>query len=269
MALFGIASSSDRRLRTFATALSIGALVVGFADAASPASADAIQPLGAFHHGEAVARDGDTWLTLWRAGEHGAARLTQTRVRVARVYDPISDAEGQRTGEEVSVPVPADGREIPLMLLRSNRVRVGAVETAVVEERSADGLLAYDFRLNGQASRLDTVCAPEPTSERIGVGELPRGACRWVFSADGHERQTLLELSAAQVLVDGHATWSLDSDASPHLLFAGDLDRDGRLDLIIDATDHYNLSLPTLFLSSAAGPGQFLRRVSEHRAVGC
>ncbi|GEM_PF-763040 len=269
MALFGIVSSSDRRLRRFATTLSIGALAVGFADAASPASADAIQPLGAFHQGEAVARDGETWLTLWRAGEDGAARLAQTRVRVAHVYDPISDAEGQRTGEGVSVPVSADGRESPIMLLRSNRVRVGAVDAAVVEDRSAHGLPAYDFRLNGHASRLDTVCAPAPTSEPIGAGESPRGACRWVFSADGDRRQTLLELSAAQMLVDGRATWSLDGDASPHLLFAGDLDRDGRLDLIIDATDHYNLSLPTLFLSSAAGPGQFLRRVSAHRAVGC
>ena len=53
-------------------------------------------------------------------------------------------------------------------------------------------------------------------------------------------------------------TPSLGDDASPTLLFAGDLDRDGKLDLIFDTTDHYNVRRPTLFLSSQAAPANCL-----------
>jgi hypothetical protein len=88
------------------------------------------------------------------------------------------------------------------------------------------------------------------------------------FDIEGDTRQALFELSASRA--KGSATpWVVGNDALPQLLFAGDLDRDGRLDLLIDTTDHYNVSKPTLFLSSAAYKGVFLRRVSEHVAVGC
>jgi hypothetical protein len=66
----------------------------------------------------------------------------------------------------------------------------------------------------------------------------------------------------------GEAPW-LGDDATPALLFAGDLDRDGVLDLLLDTTDHYNLSRPTLFLSSQAGTGELLREVARFVAVGC
>ncbi|MET0807665.1 MAG: hypothetical protein ABWX93_02785, partial [Pseudoxanthomonas sp.] len=62
---------------------------------------------------------------------------------------------------------------------------------------------------------------------------------------------------------------SLGDDASPTLLFAGDLDRDGKLDLIFDGTDHYNVSRPTLFLSSPAGQGELLHEVARYESVGC
>lgn len=40
----------------------------------------------------------------------------------------------------------------------------------------------------------------------------------------------------------------LGDDGNAALLFVGDLDRDGRPDLIFDASDHYNVARPTLFL---------------------
>ena len=71
----------------------------------------------------------------------------------------------------------------------------------------------------------------------------------------------------------GHAaddgTMRLGDDAMPRLLFAGDLDRDGRLDLIFDITDHYNVSRPTLFLSSGAADGKPLRAAARYESVGC
>ena len=64
-------------------------------------------------------------------------------------------------------------------------------------------------------------------------------------------------------------TMILGDDASPTLLFAGDIDHDGKLDLIFDTTDHYNVRRPTLFLSSQSRPGGVILDVAHYEATGC
>ena len=55
----------------------------------------------------------------------------------------------------------------------------------------------------------------------------------------------------------------------PALLWAGDLDRDREIDLLINATNHYNVTHPMLFLSSQAEEGRLVEAVAELRSVGC
>ncbi|MCO4774079.1 MAG: hypothetical protein KDA24_28875 [Deltaproteobacteria bacterium] len=55
----------------------------------------------------------------------------------------------------------------------------------------------------------------------------------------------------------------------PSAMWAGDLDLDGLLDLIIEESWHYNLSQPALWLSPAAEEGQALGRVTGLASVGC
>ena len=61
----------------------------------------------------------------------------------------------------------------------------------------------------------------------------------------------------------------LGHDGSLRLYFAGDLDRDGRLDLVFDTSDHYNLSRPTLLLSSLAADGTLVGEAAQYQSVGC
>ncbi len=54
-----------------------------------------------------------------------------------------------------------------------------------------------------------------------------------------------------------------------NLLWAGDLDGDDRLDLIIDTSNHENVTAPTLFLSSEANGDALVEPVAIHWTVGC
>lgn len=239
------------------------ALLPSFATAsrASSPSAVAIQPPGSFHGDEVVARDGERWLVLWQCADAPVARLAWARLRVAAVHDPLLDADGgPKTGREVSVPVPADGSEDPLLFLRGGGLQAGALKVAEVENTGGDGLPAMRLRFGARTLAIETRCAPAP--REAGSAEL---RCR-IELRDGGARQILFERAGMQG--PGGPIFA-DGDAVTRLIFAGDLDRDGRLDLILDTTDHYNLRRPTVFLSGGAGEGRLLRAVAEHTATGC
>jgi hypothetical protein len=53
------------------------------------------------------------------------------------------------------------------------------------------------------------------------------------------------------------------------LIFAGDMDGDAILDLIIDTSWHYNAKRPTIYLSKPAGKGELLKPIGGHNSAGC
>ncbi len=53
------------------------------------------------------------------------------------------------------------------------------------------------------------------------------------------------------------------------VLFAGDIDGDEMLDLIIDTSPHYNATSPTLYLSKPADKKELVKPVGVHTSVGC
>lgn len=211
----------------------------------------ALQPTGAFHADEPVARNGEAWLAL--VDDARGMRLVATHARVAQVHDPIVDAEGEASGLEVAAPAAPDA----VMLMRGPDLRAGAVEAAQRLEPRPDELSALRFR--GAHYRLRLRCPPRPPAR--GASD----ACQLVLAGAGRE-QALADIPRWRG-EDG--TVGIGDAADPGLLHAGDFDRDGRLDLILDATDHYNVSEPRLFLSSQARAGELLRAVASHRSVGC
>lgn len=213
------------------------------------AAAFALQPVGSFHGDETVARDGERWLAL-RATPGGAA-LVPARVHVRAVHDAVVDAPGGASGREVSADV--EGASV---LLRGPGLRAGAVGAAAIgPEPRLLGESAIALRLQGRDYRLSLDCDVPAADAR----------CR-IRLAQGARRQVLLEIAAGRA-DDGRLL--LGDDASPALWFAGDLDRDGRLDLLLDTSDHYNVGRPTLLLSSQARAGELVRPVATHRSTGC
>lgn len=58
-------------------------------------------------------------------------------------------------------------------------------------------------------------------------------------------------------------------DQMVKLIFAGDIDGDGILDLIIDTSRHYNATSPTLYLSKPSDKDELVKPVGCHTSVGC
>jgi hypothetical protein len=87
-----------------------------------------------------------------------------------------------------------------------------------------------------------------------------------VVISDGAKSQTIY---SAKGYYEKGQFGGVGNDADIKVIRCGDLNRDGRLDLLIDLTDHYNVSRPTLFISSGTKSNILLIEVAEHYSVGC
>lgn len=215
-----------------------------------------LQLPGMFHAGEAVARDGERWLAL--VDGMGGVRLREVRVSVVPAHDPLVDDTGGRSGRIVE-SAPGVGGGV-VAYLRGPGLRERPVIRATVEALSRqDGLPVSRLRLGGRDYRLDTHCEADPA-----IHDGYRCALRL---SEGQRHQALATMAATREPgIDG---FILDDEASPHLIFAGDLDGDGALDLLYDRSDHGNVAVSTLFLSGVAGVGELARPVAEQPATGC
>lgn len=229
--------------------------MLSLAFAAALATAPALQLPGQFHGDETVARDGERWLAL--VADDAGARLRTVRVRVKPTHDAVLDADdGPATGRIVESVA---GPGAVVAYVRGPGLRERAVTRATVTELPpVDRLGASRLRLGNREYTLTTRCAPAAT--------IADGYRCTIELAQGDRRQTLATMSGTR---EQDGSLLLGDEASPSLLFAGDLDGDGALDLLYDVTDHYNVTAPTLFLSGAAGDGELVHAVAAQRTTGC
>ena len=207
---------------------------------------------GDFHGDEVSARTGEKWLGLYISGNHSL--LLNCRLQVEMVHDEIGDEPEEKTGKKVSVDPPLE----PIFLVRrAKMLREGPVETVFAEkpnyERSLERIPPLELKL-AQTSYVLKV-----------VGSDDGAKC----SEDSFPKNAQLVLAAGD---SSQALYSLEGCGNEpywYLLWAGDLDRDGKLDLYVSVTYHYNVSQRKLFLSSQASKGKLVKEVAEFATSGC
>lgn len=236
-------------MRRLCVIMAVLGAMLGAAPAGKPGPARIVQPFP--HHGEEAADlvDGELWWGLF-AAEDGAFELREVPLRVTLALDEML-GETEPTGRVVSV----DGEVEPLFLVHNlPRAEAGPVETA---------FSGYKFLYPGERIYL-------PVGEQGEDAMIAGGRAELVTSPFTHTEITEYTLN----LVRGQGKQELarfervDEDGPPALLWAGDLDRDGRIDLLLNLTDHYNKSVLTLFLSSPA-QNKFLEKAAVRTTTGC
>jgi hypothetical protein len=211
----------------------------------------AILQTGSLHGDEVPADPAGDWLALVRDG--GGAAVHPVSVSLVPERD-MMDEDGEETGRRVEVQPALD----PIVLVRGLAWFTGPVTTVLMDER-VDVDHALEARLNTVSSRLSVRCG-----EASRVEGQRQQRCTLVVQRDA-VTQAVFTYSA--YFEGAKRLWA--SNNGPFVLWAGDLDLDGRLDLLLDTSDHENVEETRLFLSSAAKPGQLLSEVALFRHVGC
>lgn len=188
---------------------------------------------GSFHGDEVKAKDGESWFGLYDI-ESGCC-LSITELQIEPALDPYFDREDERTGKLVSAD---DGDGEPLFLLRpmDSPFQEGPVTTVLVNS---------------------PVLLPDTTISLGAFGSLFTTE-KGLFLTDGEIVQRLSDVYPEPYGEHVFVVW------------AGDLDGDGLVDVMLDDQPHYayNQRL-VLFLSSEADRYSLVKEVAVFTAVSC
>ncbi len=199
---------------------------------------------GQFHADEVPIDPGRGWLAL--SVMAGSWHLTPTKVMTKRVYDPVLDAEGAKTGILIESAHPE-----AIAYLRVSGFSSGKVDTPAMRFLAKPRALVPQMKkivMFFHGRRYEIVARGSAETAAISIANA------WGMT------------EIAQVSTKG-----LESDASPdaaELLWAGDLDRDGALDLVL-RYQSYNASSVCLFLSSKKPKGGLVGKLDCVSGVGC
>jgi hypothetical protein len=189
----------------------------------------------------------EDWFGLYKNGDK--FYVARTRVVTRRVPDIIMDEdESKPSGWEVKT----NNKDTSLILFAGlPGFREGKVDHVPLKEPFILPGKSIRLMLQGKEYVLYATGKKDPESEEhYGVSDYR------LYLRQGNTIQLLI----AQARFE---------DSMMPVLFAGDIDGDGGLDLIIDTSWHYNMVRPTLYLSKPAEKGKLLKIAGWHEAVGC
>ncbi len=208
---------------------------------------------GSFHNEEVpLDAPNQAWIGLFKGAK--GHFLKAVHLTTKQVYDPVVDEnESQQTGWEVSTDC-SDSCIIlmePTSYLKELKVDVCALENTILFPNETMTVnfkgTEYTFWAKGIKQKAENGDWYEVRNYRIYLTAMK----------DGKLTKTLLL---------AHAGFS---DYLTEILFAGDIDGDGKLDLIINTSNHYNVFVPTVYLSKPAKNNELVTPVGGHVSVGC
>jgi len=220
-------------------------LLVCLSGIGSLSSATELLCAGSFHGDEISANSGQSWYGMYR--KQKGYELKASKILVRTVKDLIVDTTTS-TGKEVLLDVPGE----TLFLVRDLAgLKNGPVHSSFVGDREKFLHPGQSLSLMlGSRKYTLSVSGKVPASPTDGLAEYA------LVLSDGVHSQTI-------------ASEKDCNDVRPRLIWAGDLDHDGRLDLLVDASRHYNVSSRILWVSRGATQRQLVRPAAKFETSGC
>lgn len=217
--------------------------MLAFAQANTPARLAVIE-VGEFHGSDVALQQPTSWLAVYC--RDGACAASPETIQSKRVSDPLDIDEG---GAPTGTSIQTASHRTPLFLVRGVPSKPRAIPTSFVGEQF---LAAGDERA------------------------LQLGSIRYTLKVEGRKStEEMLPPGSKLLLSDGKLSQALyivpeeRDEAHITLLWAGDLDGDGRLDLYVDTSFHYNIAHRVLWLSSLAKSGQLAGEAAYFETTGC
>jgi hypothetical protein len=208
---------------------------------------------GVFHEDEVwEGVEQEKWFGLFKDG-HGYY-LRATALRAERVEDPLGEEEGQKTGWELKTAL---SDTVVLLMTGSNDLADRRLSTAHLDTNAVYPGDTLAVKFGDREYYLFATGNKEKESPNNQWYVISNYRLYLSTKVDGRQVNQLLV---------AHENFD---DAMTHIIWAGDIDGDNRLDLIINLARHYNEGRPTLFLSKPAPPVKLLELSGQHQWVGC
>ena len=212
----------------------------------------------AYRKSEVIAKNGERWVGLFEENGETHLREVTTKVRFDPTYEGYGDEEYMR--------LTTDQPRLPHILLRdARRLKPGPIETSYLWpswiEMQKRGLSAKEMKVGFK--------------EDFGVGDnfYTLRVARGLTKSGEKVNVLVLEFDGVTQVVTYNdyisAPYTLYESVG-YLHWAGDLDRDGKLDLYIQHFGYEKGGFSSsLFLSSKAGKGELVKEAAWFGTAGC
>ena len=220
--------------------------------------------VGDFHADEQKLEDGEEVFALRKIGDKFSTN--RVKIRQTRILDEIVDGDGPPTGVRVTiVPSSAD----IVALIDGEAIRRGPLPVCTGLTHPPQ---TGRFSFGGTEYTLEVI-KTRPTEAQVAAdGTHYTVVLSKTKTAQTGEPSPAIDAPGAKMMAPARSA-PLTSQAMPKfikVLFAGDLDGDGALDLLLDTKSHYNHRYSwQLWLSSIAPPGALMGLAAKYVAVGC
>jgi len=214
--------------------------------------------LSGLHNAADPVRGGGDWWGIFPEGE--GYTFQPVRVRVKAVVDPLADGDTRKTATQITVP----GKTEDIPLIRGLMSSVAGPLKSLKPEKN------WGYIAPGNSITLPWVGAPKEILSISAEGREERKNHPRFGSIDGVDYKLRLNRrvekeTTTQIIASLPVLRALEG---PELVWAGDLDRDGKLDLLYNLSSFYIDTELALFLSSAAKEGELVGLVARWNAVG-
>ncbi|WP_299821420.1 hypothetical protein [uncultured Pontibacter sp.] len=211
---------------------------------------------GSFHKQEVWQHaEKKPWLAVY--DENGRFYLRPASFKVQPVYDPVTDSENEVNGKRI-----ISGREVigqsentVFYLTGLTKYKEGELDTVSFSQSVIPANKELKFTFKGKPFSIKAY----GDSTKLHDEAYRYHNYSWKVTGTKHGKRLEQTLAENEQFDESIYT----------LLWAGDLDRDGTPDLLIDVSNHYNISTIVLFLSSMAEKNKLYKKVAVFETIGC